>query len=283
MACFHPLRAWRTPSGEIQLHKEIKDAISLRLPCGGCLGCRMAYAQAWALRCQLELQQHKSAVFTTLTYDDKYVPPALPAPKEVLPLWIKRLRKNTGKKLRFYACAEYGERTQRPHFHAILYGIDMADTSLVESTWGLGHTRTEPISPARIAYTAGYCHKKVDYKHNEHQRTNPTTGETYTWRPPYKLMSLRPGIGGEARKWTQSWRLYAIKDGHKMAVPRYLHEAWKAQATEREKEELEYEKYKRTLSRDEIDLKAAEQIAKKQLQIQGEKRTYDNDKRIRKP
>lgn len=276
MTCFHPLRAWRTPSGEVFISKvEQRDYIHLRLPCGGCLGCRMAYAQAWALRCQLELQQHKSAVFTTLTYDDEHLPPTLPRPSETLPLWIKRLRKHKGaKSLRFYATAEYGERTKRPHFHAILYGLTTDDANLIEQKWPYGHTRTENITPARIAYTAGYCHKKADYKHIRHEKVDPHTGEVYTWEPPYKLMSRRPGIGGAARQWAQSWRLYAIKDGHKMAVPRFLHEAWKQQATTQQQEQLAYEKYQLTLNRNIVNLEAAEKIAKQQQQQKTEKKTY---------
>lgn len=276
MACFHPLTAWRTPTGEISLSKEEANYIQqLKLPCGGCLGCRTAYAQAWALRCQLELQQHQSAVFTTLTYDDEHLP--LTLQKEALPLWLKRLRKNyRAQQIRFFASAEYGEHTQRPHYHALLYGLSMADERMVERTWGLGHTHTEPITPARIAYTAGYCQKKIGYKRYGHERVDPLTGEVYEWEPPFKLMSRRPGIGGDARKWAQSWRLYAVKDGHKMAVPRFLHEAWKAQATIREKEQLHYEKYLLTLNRDNSKekLRTAEIIAEAKQKQQAEKRRY---------
>lgn len=278
MACFHPLRAWRTPSGNVVLNQlEGADYTPLRLPCGGCLGCRLAYAQAWALRCQLELQRHEHAVFTTLTYDDAHVPVTLPKPSEAVPLWVKRLRKHKGaKSVRFYASAEYGERTNRPHFHALLYGMSENDAQLIEEKWPFGHTRTERITPARIAYTAGYCHKKTDYKHIRHERVDPATGEVYMWEPPYKLMSRNPGIGGHARAWLNSWRLYAIKDGHKMAVPRYLHEAWKLQATAQEKENLENEKLKLSLVTDSTPytLNAAKKIKEKQQEINHQKRNY---------
>ena len=241
MTCFHPFNGYRTPKGSFQLHKpKSHEDKKLKIPCGGCLGCRMDYAQQWALRCQLELQRHTSAVFSTLTYDEEHVPITLPQPHEALPPFLKRLRFHTKKHIRFYASAEYGERTARPHFHAILYGLDLTDAKTIENTWPYGHTRTEEITAARIAYTAGYCHKKADYKHIPHERHDPTTGECYIWQPPYKLMSRRPGIGADAKKFVQSWRLYAIKDGHKMKVPRFLHEAWKAQATQEEKEKLEY-------------------------------------------
>lgn len=280
MACFHPITAW-SKDGQVKIGKEIADGIQLRLPCGGCLGCRANIAQAWALRCQLELQQHTQAVFTTLTYNDENVPVTLPPPEEALPLWLKRLRKNTGQKLRFFACAEYGERTNRPHFHAIIYGLGEQHAEDIQNAWKntrtrqlLGHTRTERATPANIAYTAGYCQKKIGYKRFPHERVDPDTGEVYRWQPPYRLMSRRPGIGGHAKKWINMWRLYAVKDGHKMPVPRFLHEAWKAQATNEQMEQLLYEK-SRLITKDTsaARLEAAEQIAIKYQQLQGAKRT----------
>lgn len=275
MACFHPLTAWRTPQGEIQISKNLKaDSIPLRLPCGGCLGCRKAYSQAWALRCQLELQQHNTAVFTTLTYDDDHLP--LTLQKQALPLWIRALRKHKGtKSLRFFACGEYGERTQRPHYHAILFGASLADAQLIEQKWPHGHTRTENATPDRVAYTAGYCQKKIGYRRHAHERTDPLTGEVYEWQPPFKLMSRRPGIGNKARDaHPASWKSYAIKDGHKMAVPRYLHEAWKKTATAEQLETLAYEKSLLKNIDDAYTLNAREKIEIRKQEIQANERKY---------
>lgn len=85
-------------------------------------------------------------------------------------------------------------------------------------------------------------------------------------------MSRNPGIGHHAKQYLQSWRLYAVKDGHKMPVPRYLHEAWKAQATPLELDELNFEKYLLTLNRDNVNLEAAEKIQITKQQLQGDKR-----------
>lgn len=281
MACFHPLRAWKTQTGEISLTKEeAKHILQLRLPCGGCLGCRMAQAHAWALRCQLELQNHRSAVFTTLTYNDENKPITLQ--KRHLQLWLKRLRHYADTHVRFFACGEYGETTNRPHYHAILYGLNVQHRKLVELAWRtgkgqpLGHIRTEEITPARIAYTAGYTSKKIGYKKGMVEQVDPETGEVYQWQPPFIQMSRQPGIGGKAREWVQSWRLYAIQNGHKMPVPRFLHNAWKAQATNEQLEELLIEKSKLALNRDTTKerLEAAEKIAEARQALNAGKRTY---------
>lgn len=222
----------------------------------------MAKAKAWSLRCQLELQKHPSAVFTTLTYSNENLPPTLD--KRHLQLWLKRLRKAVDAKLRFFASGEYGERTARAHYHAIVYNLRVDAADRIDKTWGLGHTHTVQVTPAAISYVAGYTSKKVGYKlMAADERVDPSTGEVYTWQPPFIQMSRNPGIGGDARhEYTQSWRLYAVQNGYRMPVPRYLHDAWKAQATPLEQEELLYEKSQ--LSRkaqSETALQAAEHIA----------------------
>ena len=273
MACYHPLEAWRT-SGGIQLGKEARDGQPLRLPCGGCIGCRYDKARHWAVRCTLELEQHRRAAFTTLTYDEKTVPATLD--RRHLQLWLKRLRKASGptRPLRFFASGEYGETNHRPHFHAILYGLGEEDDDLINSTWGKGFTYTKDVTPAAIAYVAGYCSKKIGFKAERSERIDPETGEVYTWEPPFVQMSRRPGIGAHAKQWPQSWRQFAIHNGRRVPVPRYLHEAWKAVATADDVAALEYEKQQMGLLRDTTRkrLEAAERVAIARQRRTAEKR-----------
>lgn len=235
----------------------------------------MANARAWALRCTLELEQHRSATFTTLTYNDQRLPPTLE--KTHLALFLKRLRKRMGptRPIRFFACGEYGEQNGRPHYHALLYGASTKDADTIEETWGQGFTSTYDVTPAAISYVAGYSAKKIGYaKEAQTQRVDPETGEVYRWQPPFLQMSRRPGIGGEARQFTQSWRLYAVHNGTRIPVPRYLHEAWKESATEQQIEELIDEKSKLALHRDTTPerLAAAEQIAIRKQKERSERR-----------
>lgn len=266
MACFHPLLAWRTRSGEVVLWKEQKDATALRLPCGGCLGCRKARAREWALRCHLEAQQHQHTSFTTLTYDEVHLPITLT--RRHLQLFLKRLRSATAQPFRFFASGEYGEKSARPHYHALLFGIPHTHAATVEACWAMGNTRTEVATPARIAYCAGYAAKKIGFKLKPKEEVDPHTGEVYTWQPPFIQMSRGGrrghGIGGHARQYTNSWRNYAVLNGQIMPVPRYLHQAWKDAASLEDQEQLLYEKSQLALTRyenaTEERLRAAEQI-----------------------
>lgn len=206
----------------------------------------------WAIRCHLENNEHRQSVFTTLTYDDERKPPTLE--KHQPPRFVRSLRKRLGptRTIRYFASGEYGERTQRPHYHALLFGVGMGDKKAIEDAWGLGYADVQPITPQRIAYTAGYTAKKINWKQEVQdfdyeeidQETGEVTVKTITWQPPFTLMSRRPGIGGAARRWLNSWRLYAINptNGHRLPVPRFLHDAWRAVATDEEIEELLDEK-----------------------------------------
>lgn len=267
--------AFRAPSGAISLWKEVSDSLPLRLPCGGCLGCRTAQAKAWALRCQLELKDHERAAFTTLTYDDNHLPATLS--RRHLQLFLKRARKvlGSGRSLRFFASGEYGETNYRPHYHAILYGVDERDRDLLHDAWGSGHTKTANVTPAAIAYTAGYTSKKIGFRELEaSDQIDYSTGEIYRWQPPFLQMSRRPGIGGKAREFINSWRLYAINNGQKMPVPRFLHNAWKLHATPAQLEELAFEKSQLANIRDSSEprLKAAELIAISKQNLQASAR-----------
>lgn len=276
MACFHPLRAWRARSGVVSIAKEMPDAQPLHLPCGGCLGCRMERARSWALRCKLELEDHDSAVFTTLTYAPETEPVTLQ--KSHLQRWLKRFRKAVGpnRTIRFFASGEYGEKTQHPHYHAILFGASVGDADLVDETWGLGFTQTKPVNARNIAYTAGYTSKKIGYlKAAAEERIDLETGEVYHWQPPFIQMSRRPGLGATARnKYRHSWRAFAVYDGTPIPVPRYLHEAWKTTATKEDQEQLMYEKSQLSLSRDKSKerLRAKEEIAMRKQEISADKR-----------
>ena len=268
MPCFHPIPAWRTAGGEVRLNREMRDSEPLALPCGQCLGCRTSNARTWALRCHLELQDHRDASFITLTYDDKYLPPTLV--KDHLSDFIRALRKKTKRvdptrAIRFFASGEYGEQNERPHYHAILFGLD--NPELVHDTWRKGHTHSGAVTPKSISYVAGYTSKKIGFrKEAATERVDPETGECYHWQPPFILMSRRPGIGANAKQHRSSWRMYAIHNGAQLPVPRFLHEAWKETATPEMHEQREFEKHilKRAKGGKQLTreaLQAAEEIA----------------------
>lgn len=146
---------------------------------------------------------HEINVFVTLTYDDEHLPADGSLVKRDLQLFLKRLRKeHEPAKLRYYACGEYGETTLRPHYHAILFGIDFADkrkhsvgkrgddlfiSETLDKIWGLGHCYIGRVTYKSAGYVARYCLKKVNgQKASDHYQGR---------EPEFALMSLKPGIG----------------------------------------------------------------------------------------
>ena len=161
MPCFHPLRAFPVgfhESGKVKYKVtaettefvtrsdgvRVDRAESLEIPCGKCIGCRLKRSREWAQRCMLELQYHSSAYFITLTYDDLHLPmneivdndgcivqsPVHTLVKRDLQLFMKRLRKNSRQELRFFGCGEYGDESFRPHYHIIVFGLELNDLKI---------------------------------------------------------------------------------------------------------------------------------------------------------
>src|SRR6266571_4497618 len=118
MACFHP---WRM---------EVNDVVQV-LPCGQCRGCRASYSREWAMRCMHEASMHADNCFLTLTYSDEYLPRNNSLDKSAFPLFMKRLRKAIApQRVRYFHVGEYGERSGRPHYNALLFGYDPPDKVL---------------------------------------------------------------------------------------------------------------------------------------------------------
>lgn len=180
------------------------------IPCGKCTECKMNYAKRWSDRCILEMQLHKSNYFLTLTYDDDHLPvndqgfPTLR--KKDYQDFMKRLRKSVyPTKLRFYMSGEYGTQTRRPHYHAIIFGLELNDLEFYSRTelgdilynspkirnlWKNGEVVIGQVTPSSCAYVARYVMKKQGNEKRLYEKLNIV--------PEYTDMSRRPGIGKEA-------------------------------------------------------------------------------------
>jgi len=161
-----------------------------------------------------ESQMHRENSFVTLTYDAENVPMDGSLNKQHFQKFMKRLRKHfSDKKIRYFHCGEYGDKLERPHYHACLFGIDFDDrvehgannsvvhykSDTLEKLWGKGFCTVGELNYQTAAYTARYIMKKMTGKQAEehYMRVNPYTGELYNLEPEYVTMSLKPGIGRE--------------------------------------------------------------------------------------
>lgn len=222
MTCYYPNTAhvsgFRETGTKIIAFGLPKDSNqeSFDLPCGQCTGCRLDYAQTWAVRSMHENQLHENSSFITLTYNDENIPYDGSLCPPHFTKFIKRLRKNTATKIRYLMCGEYGPSVgKRPHYHALLFGWDAPDkylwaenegiptytSELLQSIWKMGFCTVQDITLASAAYVARYALKKVkigknsEDKHHAHYETIcPITGEIRQALPEYARMSNRPGL-----------------------------------------------------------------------------------------
>lgn len=297
MPCYHAKPAWQKKLGSPLSFQYVRGWRTLAVPCGTCIGCIKAHAQSWAFRCHLEATRHPNNAFVTLTFDDEHLPFTLDWRRDGAP-FLKSLRQKAAGPIRFFASGEYGSRTHRPHYHLLLFGVEPVGPkyhAMVENSWRKGNIQMDPVTPARIAYCAGYTDKKSDDRFNSVAHADPETGEA--WQPPFIQMSRRPGLGSHARPTyygpltkedfnrykthINSWRLYAIQDGTKQPVPRYYHNAWRQTATEAELKQLEKERdrYKKATATTLSQITAAEHNAVKKQQLQAEERQQKAQKR----
>lgn len=180
----------------------------------------------------LEASSHDSNCFITLTFNDYFLPANNSICKRDIQLFMKRLRKKFGAGIRFFACGEYGELLERPHYHAILFGFDFPDkvpfsvrdgnTYYISDTlmklWPYGFSTIGQVTFESCAYVARYVCKKI---------TGDKADEHYKGREPeFLLMSRKPGI---AKKWFDEFQadvypndFVVVRNGIKQKPPRYF-------------------------------------------------------------
>lgn len=154
--------------------------------CGQCMPCRFNTVRVWKHRLMLEAAAHPAASFVTLTYDEEHLPSDGSVNVRDLQLFMKRIRKIVPLSLRFYGVGEYGDWTNRPHYHLALYGIGPEHASYVARAWTAGFVYVGDLTVHSAGYIAGYVTKKMTRK------DDPRLHGRY---PEFARMSLRPGIG----------------------------------------------------------------------------------------
>ena len=132
------------------------------VPCGRCPPCKKRKVQQWVFRMMQEEKVSESSHFITLTYNTDNVPISengfMTLDKADWQKFMKRLRKRNTKKLRYYAVGEYGGKTDRPHYHAIIYNLDHED--LIAESWKIGTVHIGTVSGSSIAFTTKYIDKE---------------------------------------------------------------------------------------------------------------------------
>lgn len=147
------------------------------VPCSTCPNCRKRKISGWSFRIMEEFKQSYNGYFITLTYDTRCVPITesgqMQLCKSDVQKFFKRLRKASTKNglsfIKYYAVGEYGGRTNRPHYHIIIFNVQR---ELIQKAWNMGNVHYGEISEASVGYTLKYVCKpgKVKSKTDDRQR-----------------------------------------------------------------------------------------------------------------
>lgn len=151
--------------------------------------CRINRRRQKTGRLIAEALVHRDSTFVTLTYRDEALPAELNRrdPQD----FMRSLRKLVApRRIRYYIVGEYGDKTLRPHYHGMLYGISKEEHAVIAKAWGNGFVYCGDVTPESCSYVAGYVLKKI---------TDTTIPEALKDKAPsFALMSLKPGIGAHA-------------------------------------------------------------------------------------
>lgn len=214
MKCYKPI--------SIKKPKGLGSADRITVPCGNCAACLSSKRESWTIRLFEESKNYLYSLFITLTYDDGHLVYAVSPTvvKRDIQLFFKRLRKKLSLPIRYYTVGEYGTKTQRPHYHIILFSEEEVTSNQLIEAWSdkqlnpIGNIVIGKCSIQSISYVCKYHVLKGKYP----------TGTA----PPFTLMSK--GIGRSyIKKMTNYHRHKGMKTHyqyfeHKKALPRYFKE-----------------------------------------------------------
>lgn len=161
---------------------------------------------------------------------------------------MKKLRKTQNAPIGVFVTGEYGEKTKRPHWHAIIFGWIPSDATKTRTTergdsvfnsktldklWGQGRTELGSVTFESAGYCARYAAKKLCHGQDQNHEYHPISRK-----------SSKHAIG---KKWLQRYwpdvfnhGKIILKDGTESSIPRYYEkwlkehqpEAWEAYVTQ---------------------------------------------------
>lgn len=214
MACVKPVQLVRGP-----------------VPCGRCNYCLQKLRNQWTFRLREEAKVASSCYFITLTYEESKLPRVNEETGEFMPFgtlcksdvqkFMKRLRKVQAKfskeVLRYYLVGEYGTKTDRAHYHIILFNVCQRALLGIESVWKLGSVVVAVANDARMHYiTKFHLNKHRDWDKVSAGRVRPfhisriapAESALVTWL--LALSGIKPGISVMWSIWEVVSKLYRV-------------------------------------------------------------------------
>lgn len=156
----------------VQLAEHPGDLARQRLlvPCGQCEECLRDERNAWYVRLERELarcrDEHRQAVFVTVTISPKLYAVAVQFPSAFIRAWNERVRRAFGKSIKHAFFQEFGSHpltgnVPRLHFHGFLFDLPCSYAELRRAIGDLGYIWISKASHRRARYCVKYILKDV--------------------------------------------------------------------------------------------------------------------------
>jgi hypothetical protein len=246
-------------------HYHLKtDKGNFNVSCGKCYQCKAQRKQQWQFRLNIEQKHALSSTFLTLTYSDGHIPTTNNVQhlhKKDLQNFIKTIRNDhlrqykeehklktikhaqlLAPQIRYFAAGEYGEKTNRPHYHVILFNYPRKSYDTLSELWGKGQVHIGDVNQHTIAYTAKYIMKSADTVQKEN--------------PMFNTMSRRPAIGHQYlqhKKWHIQNQTLLCKDqnGNLMLLPKFYRKKFFSEITLQRLLREHFVEYEQNLTKEE--------------------------------
>ncbi|AXH75376.1 MAG: putative replication initiation protein [Microviridae sp.] len=229
MRCLNPVQlsyAGAKPDGKVKLVWGAGRGISddhpenRQIGCGKCEACVITAGEELATRIVCESRMHEWSWFFTLTYDPEFMPADGKVSKAHAYDWRIAMR-SAFPGLSILLVGEYGERTERPHYHAAVFGVDftpictnaafgasepMLLSDQLQRIWGRGNVLLSPLQVARCRYIGSHFIKSYGRDDTFVSYPRPAIGDSF--RREYWDDVARNGVlhfDGQAFRTPRQW------------------------------------------------------------------------------
>lgn len=268
--------------------RPVKLGVSGPFACGRCRNCRINRRREWTGRLLLHHCGHEGAsAFVTLTYRPEEVHVDDKGRGVLWPVdirnFLQRVRRSVGP-LTYVVVGEYGERSGRPHYHALLWVPDIrTDVSrVVGEAWDVGFVHVGDISEASIAYTCAYVLKRMTSEDDERLEGRPPEFGRYSHGLGVPAIAAlraiaRPNVDG-VLVIPREFRIF----GKRWPIPRYIRRKLREEGYEFEKSQGEVQEREFvSLLRECSAAAAAEELARFRAEVAGERAVRQEQARVR--
>lgn len=192
--------------------------------CGKCEICKVERSKQWTVKGYCESKMWKNATFLTFTYNNESIPDDRKLKRsdiqkfwkdlryhlyketkrakkvdltpeknnmeeiytnELEDMFGKNSRRKNKKPIRYINCGEYGPKTKRPHYHAVVWNFKPTDlkrhskdrrgywlftSAKINAIWGKGFVIIGDAETDTVSYVARYCTKKFARTRDEEER-----------------------------------------------------------------------------------------------------------------